>query len=126
LYFLKQFERRSEYPREMLDDNLAVDESKLEYITQIPKGQAFLMRMMERDHRTVVSSISKRFGVREMLSDKSNDNRFLVSFLYYFGVLTIDGETGDMELILKVPNLVMQGLYVERIQKMLHYFYYGF
>ncbi|MGA1826130.1 MAG: AAA family ATPase, partial [bacterium] len=118
LYFLEQFEQRGEYPREMLDDNLALDESKLEYIAQIPKGQNFLMRMMEKDHRIVILDMSKRFGIKEMLSDKSNDNKFFVSFLYYFGVLTIAGETGEMELILKVPNLVIQGLYVERIQKM--------
>ncbi len=41
------------------------------------------------------------------------------SFLYYFGVLTIDGETEVGELILRVPNLVTRGLYVERIQEML-------
>ena len=77
------------------------------------------MRIMEKDHRVVILDISKRFGVKEMLSDKSNDNRFLVSFLYYFGILTIAGETSDGKLALKVPNLVMQGLYVERIQRML-------
>ena len=54
-----------------------------------------------------------------MLTDKSKDNTFLVSFLYYFGVLTIAGDTEDLQIILKVPNLVMQSLYVERVQKML-------
>jgi hypothetical protein len=44
---------------------------------------------------------------------------FLVSFLYYFGVLTLAGETSNLEVILKVPNQVIQSLYVERIQRML-------
>lgn len=52
-----------------------------------------------------------------MLSDNSKDRTFLASFLYYFGVLTIAGETDELKVLLKVPNLVMQSLYVERIQK---------
>ncbi|MBL0700472.1 MAG: AAA family ATPase [Desulfosarcina sp.] len=119
LYFFKQFEKRCEYPREMLDDNLAMDETKLEYIAQIPKGRDLLMSLVEHKQQVVVSRISKRFGVKEMLTDKSRDNTFLTSFLYYFGVLTIVGDTEDLKIILKVPNLVMKSLYVERIQKTL-------
>ena len=119
LYFFKQFEKRCSYPREMLDDNLAMDESKLEYIARIPRGRDLLMSLMEDKQQIAASRISKRFGIREMLTDKSRDNTFLASFLYYFGVLTIAGDTEDLKVILKVPNLVMKSLYVERIQKML-------
>ncbi len=119
LYFLEQFEKSCSYPREMLDDNLAVDEAKLKYIAQIPKGSDLLMSLMEKNQQVVTEKISKRFGIEEMLTDKSRDNTFLVSFLYYFGVLTIAGDTEDLKIILKVPNLVMQSLYVERVQKML-------
>ena len=119
IYFLEQFKKSCAYPREMLDTNLAVDDAKLEYIARVPKGRDILMNLMEKDQQVVASRISKRFGIKDMLTDKSRDNTFLVSFLYYFGVLTIAGDTEDMEVILKVPNLVMQGLYVERIQRML-------
>ncbi len=119
LYFFEQFEKSCKYPRKMLDSNLAVDESKLEYIAQIPRGRDLLMNLMQRDHGVVVSDIEDRFGIREMLSDKSRDHLFLVSFLYYFGVLTIGGDTEDLKIILKVPNLVVKSLYAERIQKML-------
>ena len=119
LYFFKQFEKSCAYPREMLDTNLAVDDAKLEYIAQAPRGRDLLMNLMEKDQRVVASRISKRFGIKDMLTDKSRDNTFLVSFLYYFGVLTIAGDTEDLKVILKVPNLVMKSLYVERIQKML-------
>ncbi len=119
LYFFKQFEKSCGYPREMLDDNLAVDEAKLKYIAQIPKGSDLLMTLMEKDQRVVAEKISKRFGIEEMLTDKSRDNTFLISFLYYFGVLTIFGDTEDLKIILKVPNLVIRSLYVERVQKML-------
>jgi len=119
IYFLEQFEKSCAYPREMLDTNLAVDDAKLEYIAQVPRGRDLLMNLMEKDQQFVASRISKRFGIKDMLTDKSRDNTFLVSFLYYFGVLTIVGDTEDMEVILKVPNLVMLGLYVERVQRML-------
>jgi len=119
LYFFKQFEKRCSYPRKMLDSNLAVDEAKLEYIAQIPRGRDLLMSLVQKDQDVVISDIEDRFGLKDMLTDKSRDNTFLISFLYYFGVLTIAGDTDDMEVILKVPNLVMQSLYVERVQKML-------
>ena len=119
LYFFEQFEKSCKYPRKMLDSNLAVDESKLEYIARIFRGRDLLMSLVQKDQNVVISDIEDRFGIKEMLTDKSRDNTFIVSFLYYFGVLTIAGDTEDLQVILKVPNLVMKSLYVKRIQKML-------
>jgi len=118
LYFLKQFEKNCDFPREMLDDNLAVDDEKLEYIAEFSSGRDLLLALMEKDHTVVTTRISKRFGIRDLLNDKSHDSRFLISFLYYFGVLTLAGETDDLETILKVPNLVIKSLYVERMERM--------
>jgi len=39
--------------------------------------------------------------------------------LYFFGVLTLAGENDEGEILMKVPNLVMQALYVERVQRIL-------
>ncbi len=119
LYFFEQFQEECTYPRKMLDSNLAVDESKLEYIAQIPMGRDLLVNMMEKGHQVIVSDIEDRFGINEMLNEQSKDNLFLISFLYFFGVLTLAGETDDLRIKLQVPNLVMQGLYVERVQRML-------
>ena len=119
IYFLEEFYQTCGFPREMLDANLAVDDAKLDYVANLPRGQQLLLDLSQKDYEVVISAISKRFGIREMLSDKSRDNAFLISFLYYFGVLTLSGETDDLEVILRVPNLVMQKLYVERIQRML-------
>ncbi|MBF0412400.1 MAG: AAA family ATPase [Desulfamplus sp.] len=110
LYFWDGFQEYCEYPFEMLDDNLAVDESKLEYIAKIPKGQELLLSLMDENQQIVVPAISKRFGIQEMLDDASKDHAFLVSFLYYFGVLTMEDHTEDLQSILKVPNLVMKGI----------------
>ncbi len=119
LYFFKQFKKSCEYPRKMLDSNLATDESKLEYIAQIPKGRELLMSLMQKNQEVVIPDIEDRFGIREILADRSKNKTFLVSFLYYFEVLTIAEDTDDLEVILKIPNLVMKSLYVERIMVVL-------
>jgi len=119
LYFLKKFQKTCSFPRNMLDSNLAVDSAKLEFVANLPKGQKLLLDLVERDREVVISEMSDRFGITEMLSDESRDNAFLASFLYYSGVLTLKGETDDLKVVLRVPNLVMQKLYVERIQRML-------
>jgi hypothetical protein len=69
--------------------------------------------------QVVVLRLQKRFGLRDMLSDYAKDRVFIASFLNYFGVLTLAGETERGELCLKVPNLVMQSMYVERVQRMM-------
>ena len=119
LYFFKAFQEMCCYPRKMLDANLAMDESKLEYIAQIPMGRVLILSMMEKDHCVTTADLSDRFSIREMLDEHAKNNTFVVSFLYFFGVLTLAGENEEGEILLKVPNLVTQGLYVERVQKML-------
>jgi hypothetical protein len=119
LYFFKQFQKRCAYPSKMLDANLAVDDSKLEYVARIPGGRELILSLMQKGSEVTVLDIKDRFGLGEMLSDHSGDKTFIASFLYYFGVLTLVGETNKGELVLKVPNLVMQGLYVERVQRMM-------
>ena len=119
IYFIEAFCKTCKYPRKMLDSNLAADEAKLQYISQIARGGQLLLDLMKDDHSLIISDLSDRFGIQQMLTDKSKDFIFMTSFLYYFGVLTIDGQTEEGKLILRVPNLVTRGLYVERIQQML-------
>lgn len=118
IYFGEQFKKSCQYPRKMLDANLAADESKLAYIAELPNGRDILLNLMEKDQQIVVSEIQDRFGIQDMLSDSSHDHTFLLSFLYYFGVLTIAGETDDLQIVLKVPNLVIKSLYIDRICRM--------
>ncbi len=118
LYFMKAFHNKCKYPREMLDENLAADEAKLRYISNIAKGRELLAKLMRKDDQ-LISRLSSRFGIHKMLSDHSRDSRFIASFLYYFGVLTINRETEEGEINLKIPNLVIRSLYAERIREML-------
>ena len=119
LYFAAVFGKDGTYPRKMLDANLATDEAKLEYMAQMPRGRQLLLDITREKTPVTVTDIADRFGIREMLRDSSKDHAFLASFLYYFGVLTIAGETAEGDLMLTVPNLVMRGLYVDKIREML-------
>ncbi len=119
LYFFSQIREECGFPRKMLDANLAVDQSKLKYVASIPMGRDILVTLMQRDRELPVNDIVDRFGLDEMLDEAAHNHDFLLSFLYYFGVLTLAGEDEMGRLLLRVPNLVMQSLYVERVQRML-------
>jgi hypothetical protein len=59
--------------------------------------------------------LANRFGLKEMLNNTPKDNGFIISLLYYLGILTLNGENELGELSFKIPNLVIRKLYVERI-----------
>ncbi|QTA82023.1 AAA ATPase-like domain-containing protein [Desulfonema limicola] len=118
-YFLKYFYEDCKYPRQMLDGNLATDEAKLEYISQAVSGRQLLLDLLRKDRKTIVSELTDRFGIKQMLTDKSKDHKFMAAFLYYFGVLTMKEETSEGKISLKIPNLVIRGLYAEQICEML-------
>ena len=71
LYFFKQFQKRCEYPRKMLDANLAVDDAKLEYVAAIPGGRDLILSLVEKGRNLVVQDIADRFGLLDMLSETS-------------------------------------------------------
>jgi hypothetical protein len=64
----------------------------------------------------MLQELENQFGV-EKLREVQQDSRYMLSLLYFFGVLTIRdiGELG--KLVLGVPNLVIRGLYVERLKR---------
>jgi hypothetical protein len=71
------------------------------------------------DETTVsVQTLADRFGVEDVIA-ANKDRRFLISLLYYFGVLTLAGHNKFGKLQLQIPNLVIRKLYVERIQALL-------
>jgi len=119
LYFLDHLQETCNPPKNMFDDNLAMDEAKLIYISRIEGGRQLILDLMQEKHQVAISEIINKFGIQRMLSDKSHDRAFLVSFLYYFGILTIAGQTMSGELILKVPNILMHRLYIDRLNEML-------
>ena len=117
LYFWKDFQRRCAYPDEMLDNNLAMDRTRIVYVSQLGGAEQLVLQALNEQEPLTVTTLAQRFGVAEVLAgDKSIE--YLAALLYYLGVLTLDGQTPLRDLILKVPNLVVRGLYVERLREL--------
>ncbi len=118
LYFLEYFQKHCRYPRQMLDHNLAMDRAKLAYISQLPNGESLLWQALREESSVLIDQLSDRFGVEDMLN-AVKDQTFIASLLYYFGVLTFNGDTPYGQLSLKIPNLVSRQLYAEQLRERL-------
>jgi hypothetical protein len=119
LYFLSHLQREGTYPGEMLDNNLAADEGKLEYLGRVASGQESVIDLIRSGQPLGIERLEKRFSLRTMLDRSSQDATFLGSYLYYFGMLTLDGRSKIRELLLSPPNLVVRKLYVDGILQFL-------
>jgi hypothetical protein len=117
LYFLKAVHTKGRYPLRMLDENLAMDRGKLRYIAELPHGEDLLIQALNGEEGVIIPELARRFGVADVL-DAVKDQPFMASLLYYFGVLTLTGQTDFCESILNIPNLVARSLYVERLQEL--------
>lgn len=114
-YFLEYLQRTCQYPRELLDSNLAPDYMKLDYVSQLPGGEQTVLSALEPTTPLTVMTLADRFGIRQLLSASQTD-AFMASLLYYLGVLTFGGESPTGQLVLRIPNLIMRGLYAERLR----------
>ncbi len=117
-YFLKYWYRYCKYPHNMLDDNLAMDRNKIAYIANLPGGEAVIASALDEENLPLVNHLANRFGVADMMTG-SKDSVFMASLLYFFGVLTLGGQTPLRQLILCIPNLVVRQLYIEQIRESL-------
>jgi hypothetical protein len=118
LYFLQEFQERCRYPEQMLDSNLAMDRSRLAYVARLPDGPQLILDAVNGEPPVSVMQLADRFGLADMLRE-DQDAAFTASLLYYLGVLTLDGRTPLDRLILRIPNLVIRQLYVERLREIL-------
>ncbi|MGB0384513.1 MAG: AAA family ATPase [Ardenticatenaceae bacterium] len=118
LYFLKYYQRRCRPPRNMLDDNLAMDHAKLSYISWRANGEQLIQHALQEKEPLTIQRLATRFGVADILATEQKTS-FLASLLYYFGILTLNGSDEWGQLILKIPNLVVRRLYVEHLAALL-------
>ncbi len=116
VYFLKYWQRSCEYPIEMLDENLSLDQEKFVYIASIVGSKEVLVQALNGTEPVEATRLSKRFGVSDMLKE-TQDTDTIIRLLYYFGILTLTGTHTDMgDIVLTIPNLVIKQLYIERIR----------
>ena len=122
LYFLKRLAEDSIFPEQLLDENLAMDRNRMQYVARLPHGETLINRALNPVEPLAISQLVNRFGVQDMLT-APRDPDFLATLLYYFGVLTLAGRDAIGKLQLTIPNQVIRKLYVERLQEQLlpHY-----
>ena len=118
-FFLNHLQREGAYPRQMLDANLAADEGKLDYLAQVATGRDAVIDLIRKDEPLEVKEVRDHFTLRDMLERSAQDESFLGAYLYYFGMLTLAGETPRLTWLLETPNEVVRGLYIERIGRLL-------
>ncbi|MDM8528571.1 AAA family ATPase [Anaerolineales bacterium HSG24] len=118
-YFLDYLLQNCRYPRQLLDSNMSMDSNKISYIAQLPQGEQVISQALNEANPLTVFELEDQFGLPELLQQQ-HDQTFMVSLLYYFGVITLTPErTRKGKLKLRIPNLVIRKLYVERINKMI-------
>jgi hypothetical protein len=108
LYFLKHFADENEFPREMLDPNIAPDYGKLKMIFE---------RLNWTENTEVLNEVLHNGAIKSRLlqifSFETDDlgQEAFVSFLFYLGNLTIKGEDEFGETSFVIPNKVIEDLY---------------
>jgi len=112
LYFVKQAIKNKKLPRKLIDQNVRIDYTKLRYLVTIEKqlnGNFHQLKSITFD-KEILSDIEDSFPVHELIKQKN-----FISLLYYFGLLTIQGETQG-KYILKIPNITILKLMYEYIR----------
>lgn len=115
-YFLRYYQEHGDMPRQMLDGNLAMDAGRLRYIAQLPAGRNVIVTMLDDTQPSTLIQLETSFGVAQ-LQRVQQDPRYMVSLLYFFGVLTIANVDSMGRLVLAIPNLVIRGLYLEQLRE---------
>lgn len=72
--------------------------------------------MLDDTQPSTLIQLETSFGV-EQLQRVQQDPRYMVSLLYFFGVLTIANVDSMGRLVLAIPNLVIRGLYLEQLRE---------
>jgi hypothetical protein len=109
LYFLEQILEEKKPPKNIIDQNLRTDYSRLRRLAQNGNNRETLLQIMKDGY--IVSKISEQFSI-----DALTDDKYFISLLFYMGMLTIGG-TYQFELKLRVPNYSIKTLYWEYLAK---------
>lgn len=104
LFFLNFCLPLRRIPKEMIDTNIRTDYNKLRHLARLDHGLGKNVSVIREILETgqTVCRINPSFSALQMVN---TDN--FKSLLYYFGMLTISGTSGD-RVVLRVPNHVVR------------------
>ena len=115
LYFFDFFSRYCRYPEKMLDQNLAMDRNRIQFVAGLPHGETVVNQALNIEQPLTVPALADDFGIDALLKSEQGP-AFLISLLHYLGVLTRMGRDPFGDLQFTIPNLVVRRLYVERMR----------
>ena len=100
LYYLRNYMRKGEGPKQMLDPNTKTDYNKMKKLLQLDK--------LDGDRKGVIKTIAEKGEIVGMIEEsfparELTDPNIFISLLFYYGMLTIKGVLGE-QLILGIPN----------------------
>ena len=114
LYFLSDYIRLKEIPRDLVDMNIASDYSKIGKMLDLCKGENKLEILKKTvQGEPIENDIVKKFNPAIEFTEID-----MISMLYYLGYLTISGENlGTPELT--IPNKVMKEIYASYFMQLI-------
>jgi Predicted AAA-ATPase/PD-(D/E)XK nuclease superfamily len=115
LYFAQEYKDRGDYPREMLDANIASDYTKVR--------QLFKIQGDEKQYLSVLETLSETGEIEGIMVSqyslqRSFTNNDLISLLFYMGFLTIKSEEYG-RYTFTFPNYVLKKLYSDYFLEMI-------
>ena len=117
LYFIDEYSRYSGIPDDLIDRNVRIDYGKLRHLIITDRedkksvnGNFSKLRQIIEDGR-IVSKLEKGFPAEKIILPQN-----FISLLFYFGLLTIEGEK-EGELVLTIPNETVKRLYYDYISE---------
>jgi hypothetical protein len=113
--FLSYFQTNCQAPPQMLDEQLATEREIIRYISELPHGEALIVEALNEAPPLSLIKFANNRGVQELLQASFDTMK---SLLYYFGALTLAGETDIGKLVLKIPNLAVRQHYVSLIREL--------
>ncbi len=111
LYFLEHLAESGEPPSELDDHNLRTDRGKLAFVARTTAGSGVIERLTEGDGSVEIARLETSFSLAD-LTRIGKDRGAVASLLYYLGLLT---RTRDVPPRLRIPNLVVRKLFLERL-----------
>ncbi len=119
LYYGVSCDPQDHYIETMIDPNVASDYRKIRAILSVGEkaSEEEVLTQIVQNKAVSVGKIQQQFVLTwqtEFLFDKGS----LKSLLFYMGYLTISGARGP-KIILKMPNLVLESLYLEYMERLL-------
>ncbi|MGE5344167.1 MAG: AAA family ATPase, partial [Candidatus Omnitrophota bacterium] len=117
LYFIRNYLIRAKIPADMIDRNARIDYKKLRHLIIIDKkgtpttngNFSKLQKILETGQ--AITDIQTGFPVDQVTKPEN-----FHSLLFYFGLLTIRGETLTQQTILSIPNEFVKHLFYDFIK----------